>query len=82
MRSQMLGEEFCRELDRLAMDRVAIDARLIDADRGNGTAAFLRAIVEKHVVVDIAGKYRHRRMRNMRRIIIRIAVDRSDAGSL
>src|SRR6516164_3387380 len=57
--SQMASEEHLGEVRRLRVDRVAVDTGRVETERRKSGAPGLRAVREKDVVPDIAGKDRH-----------------------
>jgi hypothetical protein len=63
------------------MDGGAIDIALVDAEIGHGSAAIERAFVGENVVIDRAGKYRQRNVRDPRRIVFGVGINRDDAVS-
>jgi len=60
------------------MDRVTVDTRRVDTRCRKGGAPGFRAIYNKYVVSDIAGKDRQLGMRDMCGVGSRVAADRCD----
>jgi len=76
--SQMASEEHLGEVRRLRVDRVAVDTGRVETERRKSGAPGLRAVREKDVVPDIAGKDRHLGVGDIRGIKSRAAADRHD----